>query len=104
MGYPTPLTHPASSGDPRGGFTTPINDPRLAPFFATRKVGVKPKGGWQPPEPPIPPEGKFKEQAIPIGQQILFPFQPKVQTKSEKRHAAPPALEVDDSESSGDPV
>ena len=41
-GHPTPLTHPASSGDPTAGFMHPINDPRLASFFAShaKKTGT----------------------------------------------------------------
>ena len=55
-GYPTPLTHPASSGNPSVGFMHPINDPRLAPFFANhaRMMGKGNPQGWQPPKPPTP--------------------------------------------------
>ena len=54
FGHPTPLTHPAPlfrpvvKGKSKGTFMHPIDDPRNAHLFGKR-------GGWQPPEPPVPP-------------------------------------------------
>ena len=85
MGYATPLTHPAPPGKAKGGHVHPINDPRLANFFAGKMVGSTIKGGWNPPQPPIMP--KMKKRPIQVAQLIGIPVQSKAGPKKRRTEA-----------------
>ena len=96
LGYPTPLTHPTPPNTPRGGFVHPINDPKMASFFAKHKKGDRAKGGWIPPEPPVPMGFSSR---IPSGQQLALPADPRAGTASKKRVRSPFMSENDEIES-----
>ena len=79
IGHPTPLTHAPPATRPRApGFVHPIDDPRLAAFFAAHK---QQSSAWQPPEPPIPYNMQNRATTM-----IMIPAQSKAGPKKRMGH------------------